>query len=41
MDGLSAQARRRDELPGQFDLGLLLAACALASLGVILSLIHI
>jgi cell division protein FtsW len=36
MDGLSAQARRRAELPGQFDLGLLVAAAALASLGVIM-----
>src|SRR6516164_9694783 len=36
MDGLSAQARRRDELPGQFDLGLILAALALASLGLIM-----
>jgi cell division protein FtsW len=34
MDAL--QARRRDELPGQFDLGLLVAAGALASLGVIM-----
>jgi cell division protein FtsW len=34
MDAL--QARRRDELPGQFDLGLLIAAGALASLGVIM-----
>jgi cell division protein FtsW len=36
MDGLSAQARRRAELPGQIDLGLLVAAAALASLGVIM-----
>jgi len=34
MDAL--QARRRDELPGQFDLGLLVASGALASLGVIM-----
>jgi len=34
MDAL--QARRRDELPGQFDLDLLVAAGALASLGVIM-----
>ena len=32
----NAQAMRRDELPGRFDLGLLLAAGALASLGVIM-----
>jgi cell division protein FtsW len=36
MSELSAQARRRDELPGRFDLGVLLAAGALASLGVIM-----
>jgi cell division protein FtsW len=32
----SAQARRRHELPGHFDLGIMLAAGALASLGVIM-----
>ena len=32
----SGQALRREELPGRFDLGLLLAALALASLGVIM-----
>ena len=32
----SAQARRRHELPGRFDLGIMLAAGALASLGVIM-----
>ncbi len=36
MSDLSTQARRRDELPGRFDLGVLLAAGALASLGVIM-----
>jgi len=36
MFGLSAQATRRDELPGQYDLGLILAAGALAALGVIM-----
>jgi cell division protein FtsW len=36
MSELSAQARRRHELPGHFDLGILLAAGALASLGVIM-----
>jgi cell division protein FtsW len=36
MFGMSTQAMRRDELPGQFDLGVLLAAAALASLGVIM-----
>jgi cell division protein FtsW len=34
MDAL--QARRRDELPGNFDLGLIVAAAALASLGVVM-----
>jgi cell division protein FtsW len=32
----AVQARRRDELPGRFDLGLIVAAAALASLGVIM-----
>src|SRR5512135_872722 len=32
----SAQARRRHELPGRFDLGIMLAAAALASLGVVM-----
>jgi cell division protein FtsW len=36
MTDLSAQARRRHELPGQYDLGIMLAAGALASLGVIM-----
>lgn len=37
MDGSSAtQARRRAELPGQYDMGLIVAAAALASLGVIM-----
>ena len=36
MDGMSTQARRRDELPGQFDVGLIVAAVALASLGVVM-----
>ena len=36
MFGLNAQAMRRDELPGQYDLGLILAAGALAALGVIM-----
>jgi len=33
---LNAQAMRRDELPGRFDLGVIVAAGALASLGVIM-----
>ena len=36
MSELSTQARRRHELPGQYDLGIMLAAGALASLGVIM-----
>ena len=36
MLGLSSQAMRRDELPGRFDMGLMIAAAALASLGVIM-----
>jgi len=36
MTDLSAQARRRHELPGQYDLCIMLAAGALASLGVIM-----
>jgi cell division protein FtsW len=36
MTDLSAQARRRHELPGQYDLGIMLAAGALASLGVVM-----
>src|SRR3569832_525715 len=36
MFGFNAQAMRRDELPGRFDLGVLLAASALASRGVIM-----
>ncbi|HET7777312.1 MAG TPA: putative lipid II flippase FtsW [Rudaea sp.] len=36
MSELSTQARRRHELPGQYDLGIVLAAGALASLGVIM-----
>ena len=36
MFGLNAQAMRRDELPGQYDLGLILAASALAALGVVM-----
>jgi cell division protein FtsW len=33
---ISAQARRREELPGRYDLGLILAAAALAGFGVIM-----
>ena len=36
MDSLAAQARRRAELPGHYDMGLIVAAAALASLGVIM-----
>lgn len=36
MDGMSTQARRREELPGHFDVGLIVAAVALASLGVVM-----
>ena len=36
MSELSAQARRRHELPGQYDLGIMIAAGALAALGVIM-----
>jgi len=36
MSELSAQARRRHELPGHFDLGIMIAAGALAALGVIM-----
>jgi cell division protein FtsW len=33
---IAAQARRREELPGQYDLGLILVALALASVGVVM-----
>ena len=36
MSELSAQARRRHELPGHFDMGIMIAAGALAALGVIM-----
>jgi cell division protein FtsW len=36
MSELGAQARRRHELPGHFDLGIMIAAGALAALGVIM-----
>jgi len=36
MSDMSAQARRRHELPGHFDLGIMIAAGALAALGVIM-----
>jgi len=36
LSSISQQAMRRDELPGRYDLGLILAAAALASLGVIM-----
>ena len=36
MFGFNAQAKRLDETKGRYDLGLILAACGLAALGVIM-----